>query len=120
MTEGQGTAADRGRPSFLVGVEVISKRGSAVWTRTRWASSRKWEAMAGWSSREDVPRLHQTDSTATASTCTHIPLSCQETSSSDFPLPEPCENDILVVCQHPHALSRNRLVPALAGRTIAA
>jgi hypothetical protein len=35
-------------------------------------------------------------------------------------LPEPCEYDILLVCQHPHALSRDRLVPALAGRTIAA
>src|SRR4051812_21491673 len=41
MTEGQGTAADRGRPSFFaVGVEVASERDSAVWIRPRWASSR--------------------------------------------------------------------------------
>ena len=32
-------------------------------------------------------------------------------------LPEPCNYDILLVCQYPHALSRERLVPALAGRT---
>ena len=65
-------------------------------------------------------RLLQTGSKATVSTCTHILLFCQEASSGDFTLPEPCEYDILLVCQHPHALSRERLVAALAGRTNAA
>jgi hypothetical protein len=76
--------------------------------------------MAGGSSREGLPGFSRLVPKLPVSTCTHIPLFCQEASSSDFPLPEPCENDILVVRQHAHALSRNRLVPALAGRTIAA
>ena len=35
-------------------------------------------------------------------------------------LPGPYKYDMLLVCQYPHALSRERLVPALAGRTNAA
>ena len=50
----------------------------------------------------------------------HPSVLCREAKSSDFTLPAPCQYDILLVCQHPHALSRNRLVPALAGRTNAA
>ena len=71
----------------------------------------------GRSSREGLPGFTKLISKATASTCTHIPLSYLETNSSDFTLPGPCEYDILLVCQHPHALSRERLVSALAGRT---
>jgi hypothetical protein len=107
-------------PSFLVGVEVTSERESAVCDSTTLGIFPQWETMAGGKFPGRPPRLLQTGSKATVSTCTHILLFCQEASSSNFTLPEPCENDILLVCQHPHALSRNRLVPALAGRTIAA
>ena len=120
MTEGQGTAADRGRPSFLVGVEVISERDSAVCDSTKLGIFPQREAMAGGSSREGLPTLLQTGSKATVSTCPTSLRPVWKQTPSDFTLPEPCEFDILLVCQHPHALSRERLVPALAGRTNAA
>jgi hypothetical protein len=104
--------------SFLVGVEVTSERESAVCDSTMLGIFPQWETMAGGSSRKGLPGFSRLVPKLPVFTC--IPLFCQEARSSDFPLPEPCEYDILVVCQHPHALSRNRLVPALAGRTIAA
>src|SRR2546423_4619293 len=116
MTEGKGTAADRGRPSFLVGVDVTSERDTAVCDSTTLGIFPQWEAMAGGSFREGLPGFSRLVPKLLFRLVPTFLRPVWQQTPSDFTLPEPCEYDILLVCQHPHALSRERLVPALAGR----
>src|SRR5205085_7529407 len=103
MTEGQGTAADRGRPFFWLARKAHLKGIAQCATRPRWASSRngrRWQAGGPGRASQASPNGFQ-------SCCfdlSHIRPSGLEASSSEFTLPEPCEYDILLVCQHPHAL----------------